>query len=252
MEFGAASLLFERYVDWERRLSREVPFLEAQLAREGARNVADVACGSGGHAAALTRSGFRVMGFDPDERLLHRAAARARRCKVRLDLKRASFAELPAGEAGRYDAVLCLGNSICLTAPGRELDGAFQGLSKLLKPGGVLVLHTLNYPALAARGRDPWGPVRSLPDGTLLLKGFLPRAKGPWDVLFITLRPGRAEGMWKIKEVRFTVYPHDTEALVRSAGAAGFAMESLYGGFEYQAPHDPKSADRVFLFRFRG
>lgn len=252
MGFREAARLFERYVDWERRLAREVPFLEACLRRVGARDVADVACGSGGHAAALASAGYRVAGFEPDGGLLHRAAARARKCGVQLTLHQAAFADLPAGRAGVFDAALCLGNSLSLVPPGPALARTFLGLASLLKAGGLLVAHTLNYSALAARDRDPWGPVRTLPDGTLLLKGFLPRASGPWDVLFIALASGGEDGEPVLEPVRFPVHPHGTETIQATAAAAGLAMESLHGGFRGEPPEDPRSADRIYLFVKKG
>ena len=171
MDFRNAAEVFDRYVDWERRLAREVPFLARTLERAGARRVADVACGTGMHAIALAREGFRVTGFDPDARLLKEAAERGgqpgpgRAWPRSLKWVRASFAGLSdAAAPGVFQGVLCLGNSLALL-PVEELPGALRNMARLLAPGGVLVAHTVHFDALARRGGEPWGPVRRLPGG---------------------------------------------------------------------------------------
>jgi hypothetical protein len=89
--------------------------------------------------------------------------------------------------------------------------------------------------------------VRELADGTLLLKGFVPRGKEPWDVIFVALKQ-MGGGRFERRPYRFQVHPHDREALVRAAGNAGLALRSLHGGFEGEDPADGASADLVYVF----
>jgi hypothetical protein len=148
---------------------------------------------------------------------------------------------------GRFDAVICLGNSISLIAPA-ELPAAVANMAVMAAPGGTLVLHTINYPAIARRDGEPWGPVRVLADGTLLLKGFIPRDEGPWDTIFVVLRR-RGDGGWERTPYRFGLHPHTRSAVVDAAERCGCKAESCLGGFRDEDPDDPASADLVYVFR---
>ena len=49
---------YDRFVNWERRLAYELTFIEKQLTTSGARQVLDVACGTGKHAIVLAQRGY--------------------------------------------------------------------------------------------------------------------------------------------------------------------------------------------------
>lgn len=250
MEFSRASDVFDLYIDWERRLAREIPFLQKILAGGGARSVADVACGCGRHAVALGQLGYRVTGIDPDRSLLDRARAAARAADVAIEWIEASFSGLEhhAARTGqRFDGIVCVGNSLALV-DGDELPRALSNLAGLLSPGGVLVLHTINFPMLAARDEDPWGPVRCLADGSLLLKGFVPRGDEAWDVIFVSLSQVEGKG-WTRRTHRFRLFPHSSEAIEEVGRRAGLELTGLFGGFCGERPDAAGSADLVYLFR---
>lgn len=247
MAFDKAADFFDRYIDWERRLAREMPFLLTCLKQRSCSNVADVACGIGMHAVALAEAGLSVTAIDPDPALLEAAKRSAAEKKQSLSFREAAFEDLPADLAGRFDAAFCLGNSISLVEPGEALRKAVQGFSALLEPGGLGVMHTINYPVLAERAEEPWGPVRVLEDGALMLKGFIPRAQGPWEVVLILLEMDD-KNRWQRRPVRFNVHPHDRADLEEAAQAAGLTLLDLKGGFTGEDPSDPKSSDLVYLF----
>ena len=68
---------YDRFVNWERRLAYELPFIEAQLQAANARRVLDVACGTGQHALALARRGYEVVGADLSAAMIERARENA-------------------------------------------------------------------------------------------------------------------------------------------------------------------------------
>jgi 2-polyprenyl-3-methyl-5-hydroxy-6-metoxy-1,4-benzoquinol methylase len=247
MGFEKASKIFDLYINWERRLNREMPWLLEALKAVEAREVADVACGNGFHSAALAEAGLKVTAIDPDAALLDEARRRAKERRVALRTRKASFAELPADLEGAFDAALCLGNSIALIEPGPLLTQALAGLAGLLDRGGRLILHTINFPMLAARSGEPWGPVRMLDDGSLVLKGFIPRTDGPWEVVLLLLEKGDESG-WKRRIARFQVHPHSRNVLEAAASDAGMRLERVTGGFGGESPEDPDSADLLYAF----
>ncbi len=249
MSFAEEGMLCDGFVNWDIRLAKEIPFLKSILAESGARKVADVACGTGMYAIALVREGFGVTGFDPEETLLAEAARRAEKTGIRAEWVIASFSTLPEKTDSRFDGVLCLGNSLSLVPP-EDLDAAVANMAGLVESGGLFIAHTINFPMLALRDQEPWGPVKTLDNGALLLKGFVPREKGPWDAFFISLKPGKGNS-WSREVCRFRLYPHPAEAVNEAALRAGLLSVGLYGGYSQENPKDAKSADLVYVFTNR-
>ena len=245
MDFKKASEIFDLYIDWDRRLAREMPYLISRLESAGCRKVVDVACGTGAHAIALAKKGFTVTAMDPDPSLLGKATAMAGNAGVNLECKEAAFSDLPAGMEDAFDAAICMGNSISLAGGGEELEAALSGLGSVLKPSGLLIVHSINYPMLAKRREDPWGPVRVLEDSSLILKGFIPRRSGPWDAVLIHLAEDE-QGNWQRHPVRFELNPHSPSDLKHAARGAGLSLKAVHGGFDREAPEAPKSADLVY------
>jgi ubiquinone/menaquinone biosynthesis C-methylase UbiE len=62
--YDALAADYDRFVNWPARLEHELPFLERVFAQHGVRQVLDAACGTGHHAIALAKRGYRVTGAD--------------------------------------------------------------------------------------------------------------------------------------------------------------------------------------------
>ncbi len=137
---------FDRAIQWDLRLERELPFLRAWLRSWNARQVLDLGCGTGRHCLALAQAGFEMTGMDSNpemlrvaEELIAEHPAQAGRCHfVAGDLRR------PLGLPAQ-DAALCLGNSLCLLHDLDEVSQALSAMRDSLRPRGGLILHVLNY-----------------------------------------------------------------------------------------------------------
>ena len=167
---------YDRFVNWERRLAYELPFIEAQLQAVGARRVLDVACGTGQHALALAQRGYRGAGRGL-ERGDDRAGARecgawlepARRAANRLPARRrfsspALASWRAADERLGVDALLCLGSSLPHVLTEADLRATLADWHAALRPGGLLFVQNRNMDAVLAR-RDRWMPVQQRAGG---------------------------------------------------------------------------------------
>jgi SAM-dependent methyltransferase len=162
---------YDRWVGWEPRLKKEMPFLAAGI--PAGATVLDAGCGTGAHARALAAAGYRVTGADASAAMLAQAReAEARATEARLAETRSAetqdtepqhtaaveWVECDVSDAAaiggrRFDAVLALGN--VLPAFG-DADAVHRGLVALVartSPGGVLILQYLNGERIHARGR---------------------------------------------------------------------------------------------------
>jgi glycine/sarcosine N-methyltransferase len=152
--YDAFSLTYDRFVDWQARLSVEVPFLERQFQFSGPSepeqtHILDVACGTGMHAIALAQRGYRLIGADLSQPMIERARENASASGVAVRFETVGFGRLQTEFAPeRFDALLCLGNSLphLLTLLG--LYSALDDFSACLRPGGLLLLQNRNFDAV--------------------------------------------------------------------------------------------------------
>lgn len=130
---------------------------------EGLR-LLDIGCGGGLLCEPMTRLGFQVTGVDASERNIGTAAAHAEAQDLVIDY-RASTAEalLEAGEPP-FDVVLNMEVIEHVADPARYL----QDCAQLLKPGGLMIVATLNrtLKALALAKIGTEYVLRWIPAGT--------------------------------------------------------------------------------------
>jgi 2-polyprenyl-6-hydroxyphenyl methylase/3-demethylubiquinone-9 3-methyltransferase len=99
----------------------------------------DIGCGGGLVAEPLTRLGAEVTGIDPAPETIE--AAKTHAAGARLDITyRAATAEQLADEGQSFDAVLLL--EVIEHVP--DVPAFLQRIAPLVKPGGVMILSTLN------------------------------------------------------------------------------------------------------------
>ncbi len=135
---------FDVMTDWKSRLTYEMPFIRRILEEYKARSVLDTACGTGWHAITLAQQGYEAAGCDASPAMIERARANAVQTGVQVPFQVADFAHLNTFQE-KFDAVLCLGNSLPHLLTQEDLIEALKQMETRLHPGGVLILHNLNY-----------------------------------------------------------------------------------------------------------
>jgi SAM-dependent methyltransferase len=113
------------------------------------RTVLDVGCGDGALALAFRQRGAaRVVGCDPDPRMIARAAAEADRQNEEIGYVLAAAEQLPFGEQS-FDIVSII--TVLAFVPPADL--ALREIARVLRPGGRLVLGALGKWSLWAASR---------------------------------------------------------------------------------------------------
>jgi 2-polyprenyl-6-hydroxyphenyl methylase/3-demethylubiquinone-9 3-methyltransferase len=119
-------------------------YVAARVPLRGAR-VLDVGCGAGLLSEAMAREGADVTALDLAPELVEVAKLHLLESGLRVDYRLQSVEDLAGEQPGRFDAVTCMEMLEHVPDPGSVL----RACATLLKPGGLLVLSTLNRTPLA-------------------------------------------------------------------------------------------------------
>ncbi|HEY0800606.1 MAG TPA: bifunctional 2-polyprenyl-6-hydroxyphenol methylase/3-demethylubiquinol 3-O-methyltransferase UbiG [Steroidobacteraceae bacterium] len=107
--------------------------------------VLDVGCGGGILSEAMTRSGARVLGIDLSRAVLDVAELHALEGKLAVEYKAIAAEELAAVQPDSFDLVTCMEMLEHVPDPATTLGA----LAALVKPGGHVIVSTLNRKPLA-------------------------------------------------------------------------------------------------------
>lgn len=153
-------------------------YVAGRVSLAGAR-VLDVGCGGGLLSEAMAASGARVTALDLAPELIEVARLHLLESGLDVDYRLQSVESLADEAPASFDAITCMEMLEHVPDPGSVL----RACARLLKPGGVLLLSTLNRTpaafALAIVGAEY--VARLLPRGTHDYKQFIkPSELGAW------------------------------------------------------------------------
>lgn len=135
-------------IDWDGRADSEGDFFIQELRKHDSHFVLDAATGTGFHSVQLLRAGFHVASVDGSPNMLAKAFANARDRGLILSTMQSDWRWLSRDVVGRYDAIICLGNSFTHIFDERDRRRALAEFYGMLTHDGVLILDQRNYDAL--------------------------------------------------------------------------------------------------------
>ncbi|GAB4548740.1 MAG: hypothetical protein Tsb0013_09530 [Phycisphaerales bacterium] len=145
---------WDQLIDWQSRAESEGSFFIDVLRERGVHRVLDVATGTGFHSVRLVQAGFQVVSADGSPYMLARAFENGRKHGRVLRTVQADWRWLNRDVHGRFDAVICLGNSFTHLFNERDRRKALAEFYAALKHDGVLILDQRNYDAILDHGFD--------------------------------------------------------------------------------------------------
>ena len=247
--YDALAADYDRFVNWEGRLTHELPFFDSLFEGRRVQRILDVACGTGHHAIALAQRGYQVLGTDLSGAMVELARENATAAGVDVVFAQLGFGEL-ATLGLTFDAVLCLGNSLPHLLTESALEAALADFATVLRPGGLLVVQNRNFDLVCSERERFMGLQSHAEHGEqgewLFIRFYdfhqetitfnmiwLQRTNSGWtqDVESTELRP---------------IFGHDLNAALE---AQSFGDIVLYGGYD-SAPFDPShSGDLIAVAR---
>lgn len=143
---------WDQLIDWNARAESEGKFFVEQLKERGAHKVLDVATGTGFHSVRLKSAGFEVVSADGSAEMLYRAFENGKRRGHVLRTVQADWRWLNRDVHGKFDAVVCLGNSFTHLFDENDRRKALAEFYAALRHDGVLILDQRNYDSILDLG----------------------------------------------------------------------------------------------------
>ncbi|MBP7866750.1 MAG: class I SAM-dependent methyltransferase [Acidobacteria bacterium] len=245
--FDDFSTVYDHMFPWETRKRNEGDFFPRLFVERGVKRVLDCACGTGMHVIQFAGLGLEAHGSDLAPTMVEAARENARREEVAADFRVCSFTELLKGFAGveRFDAVVCLGNSLTLAPTDADVARALWQMHGMLRPGGIAVVHIFNWDKLARERLRIMPATASALDGheVTFLRVFHHRGDRIDLNIVVVTREGERVQTRVLTAVQRPVGPGRLVGLAREAG---FRRLETFAGYD-RRPFDPESSDQLVL-----
>jgi SAM-dependent methyltransferase len=143
---------WDELIDWTARAESEGQFFIDVLRARGKNSVLDVACGTGFHSIRLSEAGFDVTSSDGSAAMLAKAFENGQSRGRILKVMQADWRWLNKDIHGKYDAIICLGNSFTHLHEEQDRRRALAEFYAALKHDGMLILDQRNYDTMLDEG----------------------------------------------------------------------------------------------------
>ncbi len=143
---------WDALIDWDARARSEGQFFVEILKGREKKKILDVATGTGFHSVQLLKAGFDVTSADGNADMLTKAFENARDRELMLQTFHADWRWLNKDVLGKYDAIVCLGNSFTHLHDEGDRRRALAEFYAALKYDGVLIIDQRNYDAILDHG----------------------------------------------------------------------------------------------------
>jgi len=143
---------WDELIDWDARAESEGQFFIDVLRAHGKASVLDAATGTGFHSVRLMEAGFDVISVDGSAAMLAKAFENGQKRGLILKTVQSDWRELNRSIHGKYDAIICLGNSFTHLHDEQDRRKALAEFYAALRHDGILILDQRNYDEMLDHG----------------------------------------------------------------------------------------------------
>ncbi|PKO04347.1 MAG: hypothetical protein CVU41_17510 [Chloroflexi bacterium HGW-Chloroflexi-3] len=244
---------YDRFVNWNDRLSFEIPFIEKQIHflqgnLHRPLDILDTACGTGMHAIALSSAGHRVCAADLFPEMIAKSQLNARSAGVEVHFKTAGLGEMVQSFGqDQFDLLLCLGNSLPHLISEQELMASLQDFASTLCSGGMLLIQNRNFDMVMQRKERWMDPQTYQSDGDEWIfqrfYDFLPDGLICFNI--VTLQR-KADSNWQSAVNSTLLRPQISTELEHQLVQAGFTDIHAYGSMQAES-FSPDSSGNLII-----
>lgn len=209
--------------------SEQVKFISECAGQEGNR-VLDVACGTGGYAAALAERGYEVAAVDLDAGMVEAAHKKMESRGLNVTVRQADMKALTDTVKSKYKCIFCIGNSIVHLGSDAEILKALQQMQQLLEDSGTLVLQIINYDRILKYGVNELPPIKNPEAGIEFVRKY--EYEGDKNSIhFNTVLRVAQEGSEEVFENTVDLIPLRSNKMMELMEKARFRKIQFYGDF---------------------
>ncbi len=221
---------YDLSINWDARLTRELPVLIDVFGPPGSGGLIDAGCGPARQAVALAGRGYRVVGADASPDMLALAREHAARQSTTLRFEQVYYADLHAALGGGFDGVFSQANALAAAGSAQATRQAVQEFAACLRPGGRLFVQVLNFAPMRLERPCVKGPRVATVDGQeyVSFRHFCFHGETV-DVTNVTMWHS-ATG-WHQHNQTGTLYPVGLDEVRAWCGEAGLRIDHLWGDY---------------------
>lgn len=241
---------YDLMINWGARLRRETPFFRKLFEEHGVKKVLDCACGSGRHAIEFARWGLEAAGCDISPKMLRTARRNAAEADVDIDFFDAGLTEVSqkVGEK-KFDAVVCIGNSLPHLLTQRELDRAMRSIKRALAPDGLFISQIRNYEKILRENLRFMPPTSAESEGGECVFFRMLDIHGPRRVDFHIFRFRRESARWRHDVQTTRLRPITKKHMDAALERAGFQKVRHYADYAFTPFRTGKTLDLITVAR---
>jgi SAM-dependent methyltransferase len=231
--FDDVALAYDDAIDWKARLAREMPFLISRLGSPKRKHVLDLACGTGRHSVALSLEGAEVVGIDNSEVMISKAKEHAVSNGVSPEFILGEMAEFQSRATGRFDLIICLGNSLALLDDLNTLEKVLASVYNSLNDDGIFVAQALNFEEIYRTGfrffPQKGGKMDTGDD--IVFSRFYEHTDPPNSSTLVMSAQMKVKGEWTSLVSTQKVLNLDANLMKRYLAQAGFRETRFYSDY---------------------
>lgn len=238
---------FDLMISWEKRFKNEAPFFKKLFEENKVKEILDLACGTGHHSIFFAKSGYGVTGVDLSEKMLQIARKNAEGVTTVKFLK-AGFLDVSPKLKDRFDAVICLGNSLPHLLSQKDLKKTLLNIYNLLNPGGIFILQNRNYDKIIKKKIRFMAPNITERNGEKIvffrILDFLKE-----KVLFNLVTFRQRQGKWSFQTKSTLLRPILRKDIENFLIGQGFKQQKFYGDYGFSPFKSMTSEDLIVFVR---
>lgn len=232
---------YDEMFGFEKDLEAAEKFIAGLKTRFRFAKALDVGCGTGSFTLALARGGVAAAGLDLSGAMLEKARKNSLAYGLEIDFVKAGMEEISSAVSGKFDLILCMGNTLPHLPDKKALDSLLAACGKLLNPGGHLVLNLLNYRKILDLKQRLVGITRN--GGREFIRFY--------DFAEPHVRFNILEIDWTGKTpahklLSTELYPYTCRELETALSGAGFAVQEVFSGLAFEN-YEPEKSNSLTL-----
>ncbi len=220
---------------------KEEAFLISIFSKYKVKKALDCACGTGPHLYLLLRLGVEVCGSDYSDAMLKACEENLSQEGIDVITKKADFRYLEEVWIEKFDAVLCMTQSIAHLHTHEDLVTAFVSMRERLNDGGILIM-TQGTTHLTLQDRFRFALVVNNQDFSRVFSRDIGEGFQTIDILDI-YHSDKVSKM-ETNSVHIKIILDDEYKSLLTE--AGFSQVNIYGGYD-MSPYDKKSSWKLIV-----